>query len=154
MLRNMFWFLLHFKAAWCDSNNDLKKVAWKAWALLRFFAQTIHNSSVSHSQFDNHLIMPWISQLHPLYVAVMHPKKIHAFCGQWPWCPCAALCPSPRSTSHSHGSPSRDRVYPPDTSEDGHFRDATVRVLIEFRGAHWRYWKNCPHLPFVSQQDE
>jgi hypothetical protein len=40
------------------------------------------------------------------------------------------------------------------TSEDRHNGDTTVHVLIQFRGAYWRYWKNCPHLLFVSQQDE
>jgi hypothetical protein len=39
-------------------------------------------------------------------------------------------------------------------SEDRHFGDATVRVIIQFRGAYLRYWKKCPHLLNVSQQDE
>jgi hypothetical protein len=40
------------------------------------FAQAVHTSPVSHSQFDKHLIMP------PLSVAVMPPKKSMYFL--WP----------------------------------------------------------------------
>ena len=110
----MFWFLIHSKAAWCYSNDDLKKVAWKAWALLCYFVQPVHTSSASHSHFDKHLIMPRISRLHPLCVAIMPPKKIYAFCGQWALCPCAEynkynsllliISFSQLRASHSHGS--------------------------------------------------
>jgi hypothetical protein len=44
--------------------------------------------------------------------------------------------------------------FPQATSEDWHFRDVTACILIQFWGVYWRYWKNCPHLLFVSQQDE
>ena len=61
MLGYMFWFLIYFKAAWDATLMVIwKKVAWKAWALLCFFAQAVHTLSVSHSQFDKHLIMPQI----------------------------------------------------------------------------------------------
>ena len=53
----------------------LKKVAWKAWALLSFFVQAVHTASVSQSQFDKHLIMPWIFRWYSLCMAVMPPKK-------------------------------------------------------------------------------
>ena len=84
----MFRFLIHCKAALCDSYDDLKVVAWKAWELPCFFAQALHTTSVTHSQFYKHLTMPKNSWWHsPFCVAKMHPKKIHAFCGQWPLCP-------------------------------------------------------------------
>jgi hypothetical protein len=151
----MLRFLIHCEAAWCDSNDDLKKVTWKAWAL--FFVQTVHTSSVSHSQFHKHLIMSRISRRHPLCVAVMHPKKIHAFCGQWPegcivpFSVSPALSEAPlthMALRHVIGSFSQA------TSEDRHIGDATACILIQFWGAYWKYWKNCPHLLFVSQHDE
>ena len=58
-----------------------------------FSVQAVHTTSVTHSQFDKHLIMPRISRRHPLSVAVMHSKKITAFCSQCPLCPSPwALC--------------------------------------------------------------
>ena len=164
MLGYMFWFLIHCKGAWCDSNDDLKKVAWKSWALLSiFFAQAVHTLSVSHSQFDKHLTMPQISRRHPLCVAVMHPKKNPCLLQPVAIVPLAwsaALCSSPwvlRALKHL----SRTwfsimwviRYFSQATSEDRHIGDTTASFLIQFRGAYWRYWKNCPHLLFVSQQD-
>jgi hypothetical protein len=70
-------------------SDAFSSVTRKAWALLSFFVQAVHTPIVSHSQFDKHLIMPPIYWRHPLCVAVMPPKKIHAFCGQWPLCPWA-----------------------------------------------------------------
>jgi hypothetical protein len=52
----MFRCLIHCKAAWCDSNDDLKKVTWKASA--------VHTTSVTHSQFDKHLIMTFVASGH------------------------------------------------------------------------------------------
>jgi hypothetical protein len=40
-----------------------------------------------------------------------------------------------------------NRSFSQATSEDRHIWDATAHVLIQFQGAYWRYWKNCPHLP-------
>jgi hypothetical protein len=98
-----------------------KKSHEKAWALLCFvFAQAVHTSSISYSQFDKHLILPKISRRHPLCVAVMSLKTIHAFCSQWPLHPWAKYnnynsllpeCSVRRSSSHSNGSPSPDRVF-------------------------------------------
>ena len=100
---------------------------------------------------DKHLLMTRISWRQPLCVAVVHPKNIHAFCGQW------LLCPSPSAPNHlsltwlsiSWSGLSHRLQVKTDT-----IRDATEHVLIQFRGAYWRYWKNGPHLLFFSQQDE
>ena len=62
------------------TNDDLKKVAWKGMSSA-LFAQDAHTST-SHSQIDKKWIMSLISRQHPLCVAVMPNKKIHAFCGQ------------------------------------------------------------------------
>jgi hypothetical protein len=69
-----------------------------------FFAQTVQTSSVSHSQFDKHLIMPQISRLQHLCVDIMPPKTIHAFWGQWPLCHWAEY-------NNYNGSQSRDHVF-------------------------------------------
>jgi hypothetical protein len=131
----MFWFLIRCKAA--TLMMIWKKVAWKAWALLLFFfAQAVHNTSVSHSQFDKHLIMPRISQQHPLCVAVMHPKKNTCLLRPSPWvlCPWLGLSHRLQVKTDASGNP-------------------TAYILIQFQVSYWRYWKNGPQLLFVSQQD-
>jgi hypothetical protein len=95
-----------------------------------FFAQAVHTSSVTHSQFDKNLIMLRISQRHPLCVAIVHPKKIQAFCGQWP---SAARSEAPlthMALHHNIGSFSQA------TSENRHIGDATAHILIQIRVAY------------------
>jgi hypothetical protein len=115
---------------------------------LVFFVQAVHASSVSHSQFEKHLIMPWISRRHPLCVAIMQPKKNMPFAALLPEC-CLL-----RSTSHLTHTALLHVIgsFSKATSEDRRIRDATAQVLIQFRGAYWRYWKNCPPLLFVSNK--
>jgi hypothetical protein len=88
----------------------------KSSALL--LAQAAQTSSVSHSQFDKHLIMPRISRLHPLCVALISLKKNMYFAASSRYALSLniiiinpfSLLPA-RSTSHSHGSQSHDWVF-------------------------------------------
>ena len=115
--------------------------------------------SVSHSQLDKHLIMTQISRRHPFCVAVMPPKKIYDFCGQWQLCPwprvwhcalhpwrCSEASLTHMALCHMIGSFSQA------TSEDRHTGDTTACILIQFRGAYWRYWKNCPHFTLSANK--
>jgi hypothetical protein len=126
MLGYMFWFLIHCKAAWCDS-NDVKKGHLKGMSSALFlFLRRLYTLS----QFDKHLKMPRILRWHLLCVAVMHPKKIHVFCSLWP------LCPSPwvlRARNHLTLIRSRscDQVFLTFTSEDRHIRDAAARCILK-----------------------
>ena len=119
-----------------------------------FLAKAVHTSSVSHSQFDKHLIMPQISRLHPLWVAVMPPppKKIHSFCGQWPLCPWAdiiTIIPFSRllsevSLHHVIGSFSQA------TSEDINAWYATSRASLSNSEAHFEDIGRTVHIYFSS----
>jgi hypothetical protein len=103
------------------------------------------------------LIMPRISRLNPLCVAILPLKKSMPFPARGHWAlgldiiiiiPFSPLRSEPPLTWHLIGSFSQA------TSEDRHIWDAIGHVLIQFRDTYWIYWKNCPHLLFASQQDK